>query len=59
LSVYSRWGEKVFESDGTDNGWNGTYHGKLMNSGVFVYYAKIEYLDGRSVFAKGDVMLLR
>jgi gliding motility-associated-like protein len=59
LSVYSRWGERVYESDGTDKGWDGTFHGMPMNADVFVYYAEIQYLDGRHLYVKGDVTLLR
>lgn len=37
LSVFDRWGNKVFESDDIDSGWNGQYKGEMLNSGVFVY----------------------
>ncbi|MBV1952552.1 MAG: gliding motility-associated C-terminal domain-containing protein, partial [Cycloclasticus sp.] len=36
--VYDRWGEKVFETQDLDIGWDGTFRGKKMNNAVFVYY---------------------
>ncbi|MCH2043928.1 MAG: gliding motility-associated C-terminal domain-containing protein, partial [Saprospiraceae bacterium] len=64
LRVYSRWGELVFE--GTDltineatQGWDGTHKGKPMNSGVFAWYAEVQFLDGHVEVIKGDITLLR
>jgi len=55
MRIYDRWGNKVFESHDIEKGWDGTYRGQLMNSGVFVYYI----LSGGELVAKGNVTLLR
>lgn len=55
LRIYDRWGNLVFESKELDKGWDGTHKGKLMNSGVFVYYI----LGAGEVIHKGNVTLLR
>jgi gliding motility-associated-like protein len=55
LRIYDRWGNKVFESDDIEEGWDGTFNGKLMNSAVFVYYI----LSGDEVVSKGNVTLVR
>jgi len=57
--VYNRYGEKVFESENINIGWNGTYSGEDMNPGVFVYFAKITYENGFEEILKGDVTLVR
>ncbi|MEZ5055471.1 MAG: gliding motility-associated C-terminal domain-containing protein [Saprospiraceae bacterium] len=60
--IFDRWGEKVFENynfqpnDPTE-GWNGDLRGKLFDSGVFVYFAEIEFIDGTRKIFKGDVTL--
>ena len=64
LQIFSRWGEKVFEVyDFLPNdpayGWNGLYRGRLLNPAVFVWYAEIEFIDGRVELFKGDVVLVR
>lgn len=55
LRVYDRWGNCVFESKEIDRGWDGTFKGDPMNSGVFVYYI----LSAEEVIDKGNVTLLR
>ncbi len=62
--VADRWGEIVyqaadFQPGDTRFGWDGTLGGQLLNPGVFVYFAEIEFTDGRIEIYKGDVTLLR
>ncbi|MCX7862734.1 MAG: gliding motility-associated C-terminal domain-containing protein [Bacteroidales bacterium] len=57
--VYNRWGEKVFESNDPDIGWDGTFRGKAMDSGVFVYQLRAEYYNGVVVNKQGNVTLIR
>jgi len=63
FQVFSRWGELVFSDEGfqpnlVDHGWNGFFNGKLASSGVYIWMAEIEYLDGVVVTASGDVTLV-
>ena len=37
LSIYNRWGEMIFESEDINKGWDGTFKGKLVPSGVYIY----------------------
>lgn len=57
--VYNRHGEKIFESFSQDNGWDGTYKGRRLDPGVFVYFARITYLSGYQEVIKGEVNLIR
>jgi len=59
FAVYDRWGEKVFESDDITKGWDGTYKGVKLSTGVFNYYVKAIYYDGTKVEKKGDVTLFK
>lgn len=67
FEIYDRWGNQLFvKSDyqpgpnpDSVTGWDGTYRGKKMNTGVFVYWAQIEFKDGESIQYKGDVTLQR
>jgi gliding motility-associated-like protein len=36
ISIFDRWGEKVFESSDPNFSWDGTYKQKTVDSGVFV-----------------------
>ncbi len=61
--VFDRWGEIMFKADNFQpndpgNGWDGKFNGKKLNPAVFVYYAEIEYVNGRVEIYKGDVTLV-
>ena len=62
--IFNRWGESVFEVyDFPPNdpayGWDGTFRERLYNSGVFVYFAEVQFIDGSVKLFKGDVTLMR
>jgi len=64
LRIFDRWGEQVFERFGflpnvPTMGWDGSYLGQPMNPGVFAWYAEVLLFDGRVVFLKGDVTVVR
>ena len=62
FEVFDRWGEKVFEQfnfqpNDPVHGWDGTLRGEELDPAVFVYYARVEMIDGRIEFYEGDVFL--
>lgn len=57
--VYSRWGELIFESTDIDACWDGTYHGKELNSGAYAYTVKAILTNGVEVETNGNVTLFR
>ncbi len=42
LSVFNRWGQKVFETKDYTKGWDGTVNGQLQDTGVFVWFCKYQ-----------------
>lgn len=63
LAVFDRWGNALYlqeelPADGTA-GWNGECRGKLMDPGVYVWYAVILFIDGSERLYKGEVHLIR
>jgi gliding motility-associated-like protein len=60
VEVFDRIGEKVFESNDINFGWDGTYRGKDAPVGVYTYIAQIVWLNNHSDSRyKGTVTLLR
>lgn len=59
IVIYDRWGEKVFESSSESVCWDGTYRGKDMNPGVFVYQLDAVLINGETVSQKGNISLVR
>jgi hypothetical protein len=62
--IYDRWGEQVFEAldfqpDDPAQGWTGMQRGKAVAPGVYVYYAKVRFLDGQQEIFTGDVTVFR
>jgi len=63
LSIYDRWGGRVFNdeaagSDETIGFWDGNVKGKKVNSGVYIWIAKVELVDGSIQYLSGDVTVL-
>ncbi len=59
LKIFNRWGEKVYDTNNVFEGWDGTYKGVLQNPSVFVYEARITFLDNRVINRMGSITLLR
>ncbi|MCC6186476.1 MAG: gliding motility-associated C-terminal domain-containing protein, partial [Chitinophagaceae bacterium] len=57
--VFNRWGAEVFSTKDINDGWDGTYNGKLMDMGVFNYIIRVGFPDGGTETYKGDVTLIR
>ena len=64
FQVFDRWGNLVYETenvitDNPDYGWDGTFKGKPVNPGVYVYSIGIEFIDSRIIQYKGSVTVVR
>ena len=64
LSVFNRWGEKIFESvnspaNDRNYGWKGAFKGNAADAGVYVYLATIEFADGKKEVYKGTITLVK
>jgi gliding motility-associated-like protein len=59
LQIFDRWGEKVYDGDGLNDGWDGTLHGRKLNAGVYLYLIRITKSNGKTVMLKGDITLIK
>ncbi|MCW3467601.1 right-handed parallel beta-helix repeat-containing protein [Chitinophaga nivalis] len=59
LAIFDQWGEKVFETNSQTIGWDGTYKGKELPSGVYIYVGHFTLTDGSKTEKKGVVNLIR
>jgi gliding motility-associated-like protein len=37
INVYNRWGQSLFEAKGLDDPWDGTFNGKFVPTGTYIY----------------------
>lgn len=58
LSIYNRWGQKVFETTNPSDKWNGTFNGQLQPAAVFTWQC-IYTREGIQQLKKGTVTLVR
>ena len=54
LTIFNRWGKKVFEAAGSQFKWDGTKNGNLLANGAYFYI-----IEGEGVKKSGNVTLLR
>jgi gliding motility-associated-like protein len=64
FQIFDRWGNLMhytqsFSPNDPFYGWDGEQNGVPMNPAVFVYFAEVEFADGRIEIFKGDVTLVR
>lgn len=59
IAIFTRWGEKVYESDDISACWDGRYKNNWCMPGVYVYHCRITCEDGQKSQFKGDVTLIR
>ena len=59
LKIFDRWGNQIFATADQLDGWDGTFEGKELPTGVFFYSAEITFEDGSTKIEKGNVTLLR
>ncbi|MBK8490988.1 MAG: gliding motility-associated C-terminal domain-containing protein [Saprospirales bacterium] len=62
--IVDRWGEVIYEGtnfpvNDPNVGWDGTFKGQSMNSGVFLWYVEVKYIDGLQQSFKGTTTLVR
>ncbi|MFD1551070.1 hypothetical protein DNU06_04280 [Putridiphycobacter roseus] len=59
LKVYNNWGNLLFESNTQDLGWDGTWKGKLMPPGDYVYTVYAEMEAGEVYSFSGSISILK
>jgi hypothetical protein len=57
--VYNRYGQLVFSTSQAGRGWDGRVNGKLQDPGTFVWMVQGISYQGKTVFHKGTVVLIR
>ena len=60
LTIFNRWGNMVFDSEDINKGWDGTYKGKPVPLGVYVFQLTATIKDtGEQIKKTGRVTVVR
>lgn len=57
--IFNRWGENIFYSANIEAGWDGTYKGKAVDAGEYIYRFYVIDVDGHDHEYAGGVTLIR
>jgi len=64
LTVFDRWGNMLYTQnnlprESINEGWDGSFRGKRVDPGVYVWMANVHFIDGVDILYSGDITLLR
>jgi gliding motility-associated-like protein len=60
LNIYNRWGERIFNTQDENEGWDGTYLGNQVQIGTYTYTIKLKGSENNKVYTfDGRVSLIR
>lgn len=59
MTIFNRWGVKLFETKDPEKGWDGRYKGKYVNTGVYFYVIEAEGSEGKKYKEGGDINLFK
>ena len=59
LIIYNRGGQRMFQSNRIDIGWDGSYKGELQRLDTYIYYLEVTLDDNTIEKQRGEVTLLR
>ncbi|MFM7511006.1 MAG: gliding motility-associated C-terminal domain-containing protein [Bacteroidota bacterium] len=56
--IFNQWGQLIFQTTDSAQGWDGKHKGKLQPVGVYAYVLKVVRRDGTTVNKKGSINLI-
>lgn len=59
MVIYDRWGMKVFETTNPSFKWDGTFNGKKLAAGTYMYMVTVEGAEQQKIEMDGVVTIIR
>lgn len=59
ILIFNRWGEVIYSSESVDFKWDGSYNGRMVRDGIYVWKIEYETNEGESFEINGHVSVLR
>ncbi len=59
LKIFNRWGQLVFSTNDLNEGWDGTFKGRVQNADTYTYMVKAETVKGYKFEKSGNFLLLK
>jgi gliding motility-associated-like protein len=59
MTIFSRWGQQLFETSDIDKGWDGSVNGQFIPAGQYAYLITYKSIEGKDYKKQGTVILVR
>jgi gliding motility-associated-like protein len=59
MQLFNRWGQLIFQTNNTLEGWNGKFHNIVQPNGVYVYVINYKNDQGKKHVLKGSFLLIQ
>jgi len=59
LQIYDRWGTLIFETNSSENCWNGKFNNAALSIGVYVFQAVLRDIEEEIYPIRGNITLVR
>ena len=59
LALYNRYGQKIFETEDSNKGWDGTFKRTIADAGTYVWILYSIDCNGKKQMTKGSFLLIR
>jgi gliding motility-associated-like protein len=59
LSIYNRWGNKIFDTDNPAQGWDGKLKGVQQSSNIYIWVSQYQFKGEQIETKKGSFVLIR
>ena len=59
ITLYNRWGKKMFYSNDITNSWNGSFQGSIVPTGIYSYVLRAYGRDAQMVTKTGTVNIIK
>jgi len=59
ITIFNRWGTKIFETTDIFHNWNGKYNNQNVPVGTYYYLIKAKDLNNKNISQSGSVTLIR
>ena len=59
VTVFNRYGSRIYSSKSYRNDWNGTYNGKPVPDGTYYAVVDFQLISGKKITVKSDVTIIR
>ena len=58
MQVFNRWGQVIFESNNVTEQWDGTYNGRFVPQGAYIYKMSANGINGNTTSKNGTLNII-